>query len=87
MRTLIIVIVGILVGLLALWVARKAGQSPRTSFLLFAIAWFGFCAWNMWVGVHSAGYAMTEELPFLAINALVPIAVVFALRNRIGRAR
>jgi hypothetical protein len=53
------------------------------AFLLFAIVWFAFCAYNMWVGVNSAGYAMTEELPFLAINFLVPVGVVFALRRRI----
>jgi hypothetical protein len=84
MRTLIIVAIGILIGLLTLWVARKARQSPRTAFLLFAIAWFAFCAYNMWVGVNSAGYAVTEELPFLAINFLVPVGAVFALRKRIG---
>jgi hypothetical protein len=87
MRTLIIVIVGILVGLLTLWVARKARQSPRTAFLLFAIVWFAFCAYNMWVGINSAGYGMTEELPFLALNFLVPVGVVFALRTRIARKR
>ena len=86
MRTLIIIATGILVGLLTLWVARKARQSPRTAFLLFAIVWFVFCVYNMWVGVSSAGYAVTEELPFLAINFLVPVGVVFALRKRIGRA-
>jgi apolipoprotein N-acyltransferase len=85
MRTLIIIATGILVGLLTLWVARKARQSPRTAFLLFAIVWFVFCVYNMWVGVSSAGYAATEELPFLAINFLVPVGMVFALRNRIGR--
>lgn len=86
MRTLIIVVIGILLGLLALFVARRMRKSPRTGFLLFAILWFAFCAYNMWVGVSSAGYAMTEELPFLAINFLVPVAVVFALRKRIGKA-
>jgi len=86
MRTLIIIAIGILVGLLTLWVARKARQSPRTAFLTFVIFWFAFCLYNMWVGVSSAGYAMTDELPFLAINFLVPLGVVFALRKRIGRA-
>ena len=85
MRTLIIIAIGILVGLLTMWVMRKAHRSPRAAFLLFAILWFAFCAYNMWVGVSSAGYAVTEELPFLAINFLVPIGMVFALRNRIGR--
>ena len=87
MRTLIIIATGILVGLLTMWVMRKARKSPRAAFLLFAILWFAFCAYNMWVGVSSAGYAMTEELPFLAINFLVPLGIVFALRKRIGRAR
>ena len=82
MRTLIIVAIGILVGLLTMFVMRK---NPRTAFLAFAILWFAFCAYNMWVGVSSAGYAATEELPFLAINFLVPVVVVFALRKRIGR--
>ena len=85
MRTLIIIATGILVGLLTMWVMRKARKSPRAAFLLFAILWFAFCAYNMWVGVSSAGYAVTEELPFLAINFLVPVGVVFALRKRIGR--
>ena len=85
MRTLIIIAIGILVGLLTMWIMRKARKSPRTAFLAFAILWFAFCAYNMWVGVSSAGYAVTEELPFLAINVLVPVAVVFALRKRIGR--
>lgn len=85
MRTLIIIAIGILVGLLTMFVMRKLRQSPRAAFLLFAILWFAFCAYNMWVGVSSAGYAVTEELPFLAINFLVPVGVVFALRNRIGR--
>lgn len=87
MRTLIIVAIGIVVGLLTMWIMRKARKSPRTAFLTFAILWFAFCAWNMWVGISSAGYAMTEELPFLAINVLVPVAAVFALRKRIGRER
>ena len=85
MRPLIILAIRILAGLLTMWVLRKARKSPRTAFLMFAILWFAFCAYNMWVGVNSAGYAMTEELPFLAINFLVPVAVVFALRKRIGR--
>ena len=40
----------------------------------------------MWVGVNSAGYAVAEELPFLAINFLVPVGVVFALRKWFGKA-
>ena len=83
MRTLIIIATGILVGLLTMLVMRKARTSPRAAFLLFAILWFAFCAYNMWVGVSSAGYAVTEELPFLAINFFVPLGVVFALRKRI----
>ena len=85
MRTLIIITIGILIGLLTMFVMRKARKNPRTAFLAFAILWFAFCAYNMWVGVSSAGYAVTEELPILAINVLVPVAVVFALRKRIGR--
>ncbi len=85
MRTLIIIAIGILVGLLTMFVMRKAHKSPRAAFVLFAILWFSFCAYNMWIGVSSAGYAMTEELPFLAINFLAPVGVVFALRKRIGR--
>jgi apolipoprotein N-acyltransferase len=85
MRTLIIVVIGILIGLLTMWIMRNARKSPRTAFLTFAILWFAFCAYNMWVGVSSAGYAVTEELPFLAINFLAPVAVMFALRKRINR--
>ena len=87
MRTLIIVAIGIVIGLLTMVVMRKARKAPRTAFLTFGALWFAFCTYNMWVGVSSAGYAVTEELPFLAINFLVPVAVVFALRKRIGRTR
>ena len=83
MHTLLIVAIGIVIGLLTMWVVRKARKSPRAGFLLFTILWFAFCAYNMWVGVSSAGYAATEELPFLATNFLVPVAVVFALRKRV----
>lgn len=84
MRTLIVVAIGIVIGLLTMFVMRKARKSPRTAFLAFAILWFVFCAYNMWVGVSSAGYSMNEELPFLATNFLVPVAAVFALRKRLG---
>jgi len=84
MRTLIIVAIGTLVGLLTMFVMRKARKSPRAAFLTFAVLWFAFCAYNMRVGVSSAGYAASEELPFLAINFLIPVAVVFALRKRLG---
>jgi|GEM_PF-3558766 len=87
MRTLIIIAIGIVVGLLTIFVLRKARKDPRTAFLTFAILWFAFCLYNMWVGVSTAGYAVTEELPILAINFLMPLGVVFALRKRIGRAR
>ena len=85
MRTLIIIAIGIGLAALLLTLFKRDARTRRTVFITFVVAWVAVCAYNMWVGVSSAGYAVTEELPFLAINFLVPAAVVFALRKRIGR--
>lgn len=86
MRTLIIVAIGIVAGLAVLWLLRRQRNAPMTGFWAFAALWLITCAWNLSVGV-SHGYSVAEEIPFLLVNFLVPVAVVWALRNRIGKVR
>ena len=86
MRTLIVVAIGIALGIALLWLLRRQRNAPMTGLLAFAGLWLLACGYNLSVGV-SHGYSVAEEIPFLLVNFLVPVAVVWALRNRIGKAQ
>ncbi|MGG6463534.1 hypothetical protein [Solilutibacter silvestris] len=85
MRTLIIIAIGIVLATLLLFVFRRDARTLRTVFVTFAIAWIAVCAYNMWLGVARAGYAVTEELPFLLANAGVPLLFAWWLQRRLRR--
>ena len=85
MRTLIIIAIGIVLATLLLALFRRDVRTLRTVFITFAIAWIAVCAWNMWQGVARAGYAVTEELPFLLANAGVPVLFAWWLQRRLRR--
>jgi len=42
--------------------------------------WFAIAATNLWVGVHSAGYAYREEMPIFPLIVLVPLALTALAR-------
>ena len=86
MRTLIVVVIGIVVGRAVLWLLRRQRHAPMTGMLVFACLWLAACLYNLSVGV-SHGYSVGGEIPYLLMNYLVPVAVVWALRKRIGIAR
>lgn len=86
MRTLIVIIIGIAIGIGLLWLLRRQRHSPMTGLLAFAGLWLIACIYNLSVGV-SHGYSVAAEIPFLLVNFLVPLGVVWALRNRIGKVR
>ena len=75
MRTLSIIVLGLV--LLALWigVARALAGGDSLQVMKAARAfiglWFMVAAGNMWMGVASAGYGVWEEVPiFLVIFGL-----------------
>lgn len=86
MRTLIVVVIGIAIGIALLWLLRSQRKAPMTGVWAFSGLWLLVCAWNLSVGV-SHGYSVTEELPYLLANYLVPLGAIWTLRNRIGKVR
>jgi hypothetical protein len=83
MRTVIIVIVGIVLWAVCLGVAKLLASSSTSSMtastVAFVVIWFFAAAANMWIGVSQAGYSFQEELPILLLIFLLPAAVaIFA---------
>lgn len=75
MRTVIIVLAGIIMGMVWLWLSRRIKLSQNLALGIFAVIWLGLCGWNMAVGV-SHGYGVMEEVPFLLANFIVPLLAV-----------
>ncbi|MEC7119646.1 MAG: hypothetical protein VXW65_07075 [Pseudomonadota bacterium] len=83
MRTLIIIICGMLcVGLLA-GVSRLLRDSLNPPWLLYGSigVWLLFSLWNLRVGM-SHGYTLLQELPFLLLNFGVPVLFALWLHTR-----
>lgn len=49
----------------------------------FVPVWFVVAVVNLWIGVHSAGYSLREELPILILVFIVPAAMAGILLWRI----
>ena len=82
MRTMIIILGGLILFGLALLVTRwigGTGTGPMvTAAKVFLPIWLVVALVNMWIGVAQAGYSVTEELPiFLLIFAVPAVAAVF----------
>jgi len=79
MRTLIILICGIVLWSGCLGVTRLfGGASPSkmgVASYVFIALWFLVAVGNMWVGVTRAGYSIKEELPIFLLIFSVPVAV------------
>lgn len=52
----------------------------------FIPVWILVALVNMWVGVTKAGYTVAQELPILAVVALVPAGVAFLVVWQLTRA-
>ena len=76
------VIVGgiVLLGVFLLFGQLWGGTAPAlaTAAKAFIPVWLAVPAANLWVGVHKAGYTVTQELPILAIVFAVP-AIIAAI--------
>ena len=83
MRTLLIILGGLVLWGATLGVARLVGGSASlsswTATGVFAVVWFVLAAANMWIGISRAGYSFLEELPIFLVIYLLPVTVaVFA---------
>jgi surface polysaccharide O-acyltransferase-like enzyme len=79
MRTVVIIVGGLLLLSLFVFVGRVLGggatQSMVTAAKVFLPVWLVAALVNMWIGVSRAGYSVAEELPiFLAIFLIPGIA-------------
>ncbi len=78
MRTLIIIVGGlVLFGLCLLisrWLSTAAGATAMAA-KVFLPLWLAAAAYNMWVGVSQAGYSVSEEFPIFLVIFAVPAAV------------
>jgi surface polysaccharide O-acyltransferase-like enzyme len=82
MRTVVIIVGGLLLLGLFVFVGRLLGggttQSMVTAAKLFLPVWLVAALVNMWIGVSRVGYSVAEELPiFLAIFLIPGIAAAF----------
>ena len=75
---MIIILGGILLLGLALLAGRWIGGTAAgmvTAAKIFMGLWLVAALANMWIGVASAGYSVTEELPIFLVIFAVPAAV------------
>ena len=78
MRTLVIILGGLVLLGLALLVARRIGSGPGSlvaAAKVFLPIWLAVALVNMWIGVARAGYSVGEELPIMLLIFAVPAAV------------
>ena len=84
MRTAITILAGFLLWGICLGVAKVLGAGRPSAMTMatavFLIVWLIAAAWNMYVGVSSAGYSVAEELPIFLVIFLLPALVALIKR-------
>jgi hypothetical protein len=79
MRTVIIIVGGLVLFGLALlvgrWLRGTGAETMVAVAKVFLPIWLIIAAANMWMGVARAGYTMMEELPIFAVIFAIPAAV------------
>ncbi|ARU06233.1 hypothetical protein CCO03_17495 [Comamonas serinivorans] len=76
MRTLIIVVIGLVLAALALRLTPAAHRLLAAG--LFTVVWLGVTALNLRTGL-SHGYTLAEELPIHLVLFGVPVAAAWVL--------
>ncbi len=81
MRTLILIVLGLLLAAAAMRFTPAASRGASVAG--FAVLWLGVVAWNLRTGL-SHGYSLAEELPIQLFIYVVPVglALVGWLRAR-----
>jgi len=79
MRTMVIILGGLLLLGLAILAARWFGGPGAgamvTAAKVFLPIWFVIALVNMWIGVAQAGYSVAEELPIFLVIFAVPAVI------------
>jgi len=77
MRTMIIIVGGLVLLAACIVVARLTGSNSATvgtAIKIFIAIWFVVATVNLWMGVTRAGYSFLEELPIFLLIFLLPVA-------------
>lgn len=83
MRTLILILAGLLIAALAQRLARPSTRTRAAA--LFTAAWLLTVLWNLATGM-SHGYSFAEEAPIQALIFAIPVVFVWWLARRKARA-
>ncbi|WP_420388749.1 hypothetical protein [Marinobacter sp.] len=82
MHTLMIILGGFALLVVAIIVARATGRSFKSVLPLYLVAWFLCAAVNMGVGILHAGYSFMAELPiFLFVFGVPALTAVIIARK------
>jgi hypothetical protein len=87
MRTLIIILGGLLLLAVALLAGRWIGPGSHgmaTAAKIFLPAWLAIALLNMWMGVARAGYSVKEEFPIFLVIFAIPAAVALFVAWRLS---
>jgi heme A synthase len=78
MRTLIIIVIGFVIWVVCLGLAKLLANASAASLSLataaFVAIWFLIAAANMWMGVARPEYSFSDELPIFLLIFLLPAA-------------
>lgn len=70
MRTLMLIVIGLVFMALAMWLTKPAKRT--TTAWLFTAAWLLATLWNLYSGM-SHGYSLREELPIQIGIFVIPV--------------
>ncbi|MCH8544866.1 MAG: hypothetical protein LAT61_14990 [Alcanivorax sp.] len=76
MRTLILVVIGLLLAAAALRLAPPVYRTAAAG--VFTLVWLGVCSWNLRLGL-SHGYSMAVELPIHLLLFGLPAAAAWSM--------
>src|SRR5271170_3228747 len=77
MHTAIVIGIGLVALVVCLYLGHLLGAAPglARAALVFLPLWLSGAAINMFIGVRSAGYAVTEEAPVMIVVFALPAAL------------
>lgn len=87
MHTLLVIMIGLVLLGACLFLGHVLGgpSGMARAALYFLPLWLIGAALNMYVGVHSAGYAVREEAPVLLFVFAIPALVALLTWWRLGQ--
>ena len=84
MHTVSVIASGFVLLGIVLFGARAMKKPMSKAALQFIPVWFVCAAYNMWVGIDTAGYSFMEELPIFFGVFGVPAVAAFILSRRLN---